>query len=74
MADSLTSTNYAPLANFMFAMEQAFIDFPQHRPYSYEGEPVDKENFDYARVLAVAANKLGYSNYLLILSERFPEL
>ena len=74
MADSRASRNYAALANFMFAVEQACIDFPQLRPYSHEGEPVDKEDPDYARVLAVAANKLGYFNYLVILSERFPQL
>ena len=74
VADSLTSTNYAALANFMFTVERAFIDFPELRKYFYEGEPVDELNCDYQRILAVAGHKLGYFSYLLILSERFPQL
>lgn len=74
VADSLSSANYAALATFMFEVEQAFIDFPELRPYFYEGEPVDEQNPNYARILAVAANKLGYFSYLLILSDRFPQL
>ena len=74
VADSLTSANYAALATFMFRVEQAFIDFPELRPYFYEGEPADEQNPDYPRILAVAANKLGYFSYLLILSDRFPQL
>lgn len=74
LADSLVSSTYATLANFMFEVEHAFVDFPDLRPYFYEGEPVDKQDPNYARILAVAANKLGYFSYLLLLSERFPQL
>jgi hypothetical protein len=74
VADSLSSTNYAALANFMFTVERAFIDFPELRKYFYEGEPVDELNCDYQRILAVAGHKLGYFSYLLILSDRFPQL
>lgn len=74
VADSLTSSNYASLASFMFEVERAFVDYPELWPYFYEGEPADEQNADYARILAVAANKLGFFSYLLILSERFPQL
>lgn len=74
VADSLTSTNYAALASFMFEVERAFIDYPQLRPYFYEGKPVDQLCPDHDRILAVAANKLGYFSYLLVLSDRFPQL
>ena len=74
VADSLTSSNYAALAGFMFEVEQAFIDYPELRPYFYEGESVDEQNPDYARILGVAANKLGYFSYLLVLSDTFPQL
>jgi hypothetical protein len=74
VADALKSSNYAALATFMFEVEQTFIDYPELWPYFYDGEPVDELGPDYDRILAVAANKLGLFSYLLILSDRFPQL
>lgn len=74
VADSLCSSNYAALATFMFEVERTFIDFPELRPYFYEGQPVDEQCPHYGRILAVAGHKLGYFSYLLVLSDRFPQL
>jgi hypothetical protein len=74
VADSLTSSNYAALSNFMLGVYQNFVDYPQLRPYFYDGVSIDELNPDYARTLGVAAHMLNYFSYILILSMRYPLL
>ena len=74
VADSLSSSNYAALSTMMFGVHQAFVDYPEIRPYFYDGKCIDEGSPDYVRSLAVAAHMLNYFSYIAILSDRYSRL